>query len=212
MTAVDDRAIAVRQDQSARNEDFYTDLLPEAAQLVVLSGLGSARMLQRKMRLPHAVILDLMVELRNAEVLGDANADGSWPCLVEEGDLNATLARIATLATGEDKEPAKDVASVAPEGVADAPPVSLTKPPPPLARVPVEDATGEEWGHEAAPSRQAPGVAEWVRWHLVELAAVAAPVVAAVMVHPGWWLAAAGVGARWAALEWRAHRHHGGQS
>ncbi len=45
----------------------------------------------------------------------------------------------------------------------------------------------------------------WWRWHLTEIAAVTAPTVAAVTVHPGWLIVTGLLLARWVRAE-RSHR------
>lgn len=126
MTVVVDRARAIEQERVARTEDFYGDLMPEAAQLVVLSGLGSAQMLQRKMRLPHAVVTDLLVELHELGVVGPATVASARQVLVKEDGLAEVLARIATLAVGDEDDTTDAV-----EDDPVAPLVSLVKTPPP---------------------------------------------------------------------------------
>ncbi len=122
MTVVDDRTRAIEQERVARDEDFLADLLPEAATLVVTSGLGSTAMLQRKMRLPYSVIGDLMVELQEAGVVGPDRGASPREVLVTEEGLADVLARLATLAGEDEPEPAEPVAEQV------APAVSLVKP------------------------------------------------------------------------------------
>lgn len=129
MTVLDDRTRAIESERAARGEDFYGTYLPEAATLVVASGLGSAQMLQRKMRLPHAVICDLMDELHEAGVVGPDGGASPREVLVGEDGLADVLARIATLAGEDEPEPVAEVVA----------PVSLVKPAPEP-----DDASGDE--------------------------------------------------------------------
>lgn len=123
MTAVDDRTRAIESERAGRDEDYWADLVPEAAQLVILSGLGSAQMLQRKMRLPFAVVTDLLVELHELGVVGPDAGARARDVLVTEGGLPDVLASIAALANGED-----EIADA--EVVEPVPVVSLVKTPP----------------------------------------------------------------------------------
>src|SRR5688500_3452677 len=100
MTAVDARSLAQARARAAAEEDFWADLMPEAAELVIRSGLGSRSMLQRKMRIPFDLAGQLLEEL---EELGVVSPDegGAREVLATEADLEATLARIADEAGGE---------------------------------------------------------------------------------------------------------------
>lgn len=146
MTTLDDRARAVEHDRTARAEDFWDDLMPEAAHLVVTAGYGSVAMLQRKTRLPHAVVTDLLAELHDAGVLGPKQ-DGQRKALVGEDELADVLARLAAAGA----EPVV----VEPPPVESAPAVSLVKAPRPdvLDAEEVEDLE-DEWGDEEG---QGPG-------------------------------------------------------
>lgn len=103
-------------------EDFWVDLLPEAAELVIRSGLGSTAMLIRKMRIPHGLASDLMLELHELGVVGpDANPR---EVLVAVDQLPRVLTEIAELAAwgvSRDDDP--------PGSIPAEEPVVLTKPP-----------------------------------------------------------------------------------
>lgn len=142
MTAVDDRTQAITRDRAALDEDFFTTLLPEAAEHVIVSGLGSAAMLQRKMRLPYTTVSDLMGELEEAGVVGPDRGATTRDVLVPPDGLADALARLADLAGPDQDEPASSAADVVDaDVVADPPPlVSLVKPPP--------DQAGDTWDGE----------------------------------------------------------------
>lgn len=101
MTTLDD---AIASARAADDEDFFADLLPEAARHVIECGHASTAMLGRRMRVGHALASDLLLELHEAGVVGPADQDGARPVLVDPGGLTKTLAELATLA-GEDPPP-----------------------------------------------------------------------------------------------------------
>lgn len=149
MTAVDERIRAVERERAALDEDFWADLMPEAAQLVVLSGLGSAAMLHRKMRLPYSLVGDLLIELHELGVVGPDRGAQSREVLVGPDGLDGVLARIAEAAGDDDTddEPAGpggedgDVTSPATPPV-----VSLAKPTPDPAYTDASDGeTDADW-------------------------------------------------------------------
>jgi S-DNA-T family DNA segregation ATPase FtsK/SpoIIIE len=98
MTAVDERFAAAARAQAAQDEDFWADLMPEAAELVVRSSLGSARMLSRKMRVGHSLACDLLAELHEIGVVGPDDGDGGREVLAGVGELPEVLAQVAQLA------------------------------------------------------------------------------------------------------------------
>lgn len=142
MTAVDERQLAQERDRAARDEDFFGDLLPEAAELVVLSGLGSARMLQRKMRIGWTLADELLFELHELGVVGE-DVDGARQVLVDGDGLAVVLARIATLAAGE--SPGDD-----PGDDTTPPVVNLVKTSPPPATWGGGEAGDDEAGEPGA--------------------------------------------------------------
>lgn len=142
MTAVDDRTRAVVQDRAARDEDFWATLMPEAAGHVIVSGLGSVAMLQRKMRLPYATVCDLMAELCEAGIVGPDKGATPRDVLVPPDGLADALARLAELADPDQDDPGGTPEEVVVADVVDGPPprVNLVKPP---------IATGDDPGGEA---------------------------------------------------------------
>lgn len=125
MTVIDDYTRAAQAARAAADEDFWADLMPEAAQLVIASGHASAAMLQRKMRLPMAVVADLLAELHESGVIGP-DTGGAREVLVGPDGLADTLARLADPDADEDgDEPGVVVADVVDDP---PPPVSLVKP------------------------------------------------------------------------------------
>ena len=114
MTAVNDHARAMEAARAAENEDFWRDLMPEAAELVVTAGHASPRMLHRKMRVGWDLAADLLLELHEAGVVGPAGENGARQVLVSPGGLAGVLAKLADLA-GEDPPGAVvDLDAVAP--------------------------------------------------------------------------------------------------
>lgn len=150
MTAVDDRTQAITRDRAALDEDFFATLLPEAAEHVIVSGLGSTAMLQRKMRLPYATVSDLMAELAEAGVVGPDRGATPRDVLVPPDGLADALARLANLAGPDQDEPATSATDVVDaDVVADPPPlVSLVKPPPDQDGDTWLDQDGDTWDGE----------------------------------------------------------------
>lgn len=126
MTAVDDHTLAVQRQNAAEDEDFWVDLMPTAAELVIRSGLASLPMLIRKMIIPHDLAADLMLELHELGVVGPASAGGGNRDVLVAGDdgLAWALAQIAE-STGDEAE-GEDEPIV--EVPASGPLVSLVKP------------------------------------------------------------------------------------
>lgn len=132
MTVVDDRTRAIESARAASHEDFWATLLPEAAELVVTSGLGSVAMLQRKMRLPYATVSDLMAELCEAGIVGPDKGAAPRDVLVPPDGLADALAGLAELADPDQGDAGATPEEVAVADVVDGPPplVNLVKPPP----------------------------------------------------------------------------------
>ena len=153
MTAVDERARAIERERAAADEDFFSVLMPEAARHVVVAGYGSAAMLQRKMRLPHATVIDLLVELQDADALGPPDGKQEWPALVDENGLDALLTQLATLADDEGGEDVAEVVATSPPATPATPVVSLVKTSnPPVAGGENQGGEGgddEEWEDES---------------------------------------------------------------
>lgn len=128
MTVIDDYTRAAQRDRAAADDGFWEKQMPEAAELVIVSGHGSATMLQRKMRLPFATISDLLDELCEAGVVGPANGDRPRDVLVGPDGLADTLARLANLADPDADEDGDEPGVVVADVVDDPPPpVSLVK-------------------------------------------------------------------------------------
>ncbi len=183
-----------------------------AAEVVVSAGYGSQRLVQRKLRVAWEHAAALLASLEAGGILDGPDDEGTWPVLVDAGEAGVILAE---LAEPEPAELADERGDLADEGVADGAGVDLVKHPANPGDD-EDDEPGDElaWPDLEVADASPPGwqrLSAWVRWHAFELAAVATPSVAAVTLHPAWWLAAGGVGARWAALELRAYRHRGGQ-
>lgn len=132
MTVVDDRTRAIESERAARAEDLWATLLPEAAEHIIVSGLGSVAMLQRKMRLPYATVSDLMAELCEAGIVGPDKGAAPRDVLVPPDGLADALARLAELAGPDQDDAGATPEEVAVAVVVDGPPplVSLVKPAP----------------------------------------------------------------------------------
>lgn len=129
MTVVDHRGDAVARARAAEDEDFWVDLMPEAATLAVTAGHVSTRMLARKMRLGHALCEDLLKELHELGIVDSSEGDdaGTRQVLVE--DLALALELVATDG-GEEEDLDGDAEEGQPPDDETPAKVSLTKAPP----------------------------------------------------------------------------------
>lgn len=186
MTTVEDRPVV---DQAE---------LALAAEVVVSAGYGSQKLVQRKLRVAWEHSATLLAALEAGGIVDAPDEAGTWPVLVDEAGAEAILASRT--------EPSP--VDLVEDGLADEPDVHLSKPSAGDDVVGGELAWPELDSETVGPPRWR-AVAAWVRWHAFELAVVTALGVAAVTLHPAWWVAVGGAGARWAALEVHAWRHRG---
>jgi hypothetical protein len=75
-------------------EEQLNELLPMAIELVVSTQLGSASMLQRKLRIGWDLANALMQAMELAGIVGPQDGDKNRPVLVNADDLEATLATV----------------------------------------------------------------------------------------------------------------------
>lgn len=153
---------AMAREEAARDEDFWDELMPRAAELVLTSGQATPQMLQRKMRIRWATIQTLLAELAELGVVGPDQGEPPRRVLLGADALPGVLAAIAgdpedgvapvvegvvvsaTLG-GEDDE-AIEAANLAPP----ATPVVLTKTSPPPPGEPGGEEDGDSQGGELA--------------------------------------------------------------
>jgi len=113
MTALHDDPVRVRAVELAGADDDRADLI-HAAELIITSGLGSWRMLQRKMRLAQGHAQRVLNALQDAGIVGPDVGDPR-DVLVLPADLEATLARLAVGGPGSASD---DQAGTASDGLA----------------------------------------------------------------------------------------------
>ena len=83
-----------RTDPAARPADLDTELLLDAARLVVGYQFGSTSMLQRKLRVGFAACCRLMAQLEDHGIVGPSTGPAARPVLVAVGNLDQALDRI----------------------------------------------------------------------------------------------------------------------
>jgi DNA segregation ATPase FtsK/SpoIIIE-like protein len=81
-----------RQSDDNAIEDELNELLPMAIELVISTQLGSASMLQRKLRIGWDLANALMQALELAGIVGPQDGDKNRPVLVNAEDLEAAIA------------------------------------------------------------------------------------------------------------------------
>jgi hypothetical protein len=91
----DDEGLAEDTDQDAGTTEEEDELLPTAAELVVVSQFGSTSMLQRKLRISFAVAGRLMDALEQHRIVGPPKGSQAREVLVGPDGLAAALAAIA---------------------------------------------------------------------------------------------------------------------
>ena len=62
-----------------------SDALEECRELVIATQFGSTSMLQRRLRLPHQQVIQIMERLEREGVVGPRNPDGYRDVLVKPG-------------------------------------------------------------------------------------------------------------------------------